>query len=134
MSQQMVLADGTVLRLAVANGERKWCEGAIRDVIEFQMVEGSITLEELDSTTSDFHSLTSFSLNSPYDDEWYLYERYMLRVDIGTKVVNVTDMETGEIIGQETRHYITLAQVTEQEMEELLNPQNPDQTLKEDEK
>lgn len=126
MSQQMVLADGNVLQLAVANGERKWCEGAVRDVIEFQMVEGSITLEGLDSATADIRSLVSFSLSSPYDDELYLYERYVMRIAIDTKVVDVTDMETGEVIGQETRHYIILAQVTEQELEELLSPQEPD--------
>lgn len=122
----MVLADGNVLQLAVANGERKWCEGAVRDVIEFQMVEGSITLEGLDSATADIRSLVSFSLSSPYDDELYLYERYVMRIAIDTKVVDVTDMETGEVIGQETRHYIILAQVTEQELEELLSPQEPD--------
>lgn len=127
MSQQMVLADGTVLQLAVANGERKWCEGAVRDVIEFQMVAGSITLEELDLATADLHSLVSFSLS--YENEWYLYERYVMRIAIDTKVVDVTDMETGEIIGQETRHYIILAQVTEQELEELLNPQEPNPAL-----
>ncbi|MDU7338618.1 MAG: hypothetical protein E7L17_10950 [Clostridium sp.] len=121
MSQQMVLANGEVLQLAVANGERKWYEEAFRDVIEFQMVEGSITLEELDLITSNINNLISFSLSAA--DEWFLYERYVLRIAVDTKVVSITDMETGGIIGQETRHYVVLAQATEQELENLMNPQ-----------
>lgn len=115
---QMILNDGTVLSPIVVTGEKRYIQGANRDVLTF--VFGDTSMDELDRLFTE-ENCKSIRITGDDGSEG-IYKDYTIRQSI-TKKSEVVEEETSETPEKlESRVHVAMAQksYTERQLELLL--------------
>lgn len=115
---QIILNNGTVLYPIVVTGEKRYIQGANRDVLTFVFSDAS--MDELDSLFSEENCKSIRIIGD--DDSEGIYKNYTIRQSI-TKKNEVVEEETSETPEKlESRIHVAVAQksYTERQLELLL--------------
>ncbi|WP_101698096.1 hypothetical protein [Clostridium minihomine] len=119
MSQQIILAQGTVIDVAVVNGQSIYYQGVQRDSLEIQIAKDSISFDELDKLTADMANtdrLTLITLEGDQKSQSVL-EHYIIRTKLELKPITILS-SNGESTDETIERYsVTLAQLTYQEQQ-----------------